>query len=76
MKSLVVYYSFSGNTRLVAEAVAGAINADIEELKTEKPLNASGAGYVMWGLRQLVSQSKPPLLSLKHRVDDYDLIII
>lgn len=64
MKSLVVYYSFSGNTRLIAEAVAGAINADIEELKSEKPLNVSGAGYVMWGLRQLVSQSKQPLLCM------------
>lgn len=30
----------------------------------------------MWGLRQLVSQSKPPLLLLEHRVEDYDLIII
>lgn len=40
MKSLVVYYSFSGNTRLIAETVAVAINADIEELKPEKPLNA------------------------------------
>ena len=76
MKSLVVYYSFSGNTRLIAEAVAGEINADIEELKPKKPLNASGAGYIMWGLRQLVSQSKPPLLPLEHRVEDYDLIII
>ena len=76
MKSLVVYYSFSGNTRLIAETVAVAINADIEELKPEKPLNASGAGYVMWGLRQLVSQSKPSLLPMKHRIEDYDLIII
>ena len=76
MKSLVVYYSFSGNTRLIAETVAGAINADIEELKPEKPLNASGAGYVIWGLRQLVSQSKPPLFPLEHKIEDYDLIII
>lgn len=76
MKSLVIYYSYSGNTRLIAEAIAGAADADIEELKPEKPLNAGGAGYLMWGLRQLVSQSKPKLLPLKHRIEDYDLIII
>ena len=75
MKCLVLYYSFSGNTRLIAETVAKELNADPEELKPVKPLNASGAGYVMWGLRQLVSQSKPPLLPLEHDPDAYDLIV-
>ena len=76
MKCLVLYYSFSGNTRLIAETVAKELNADLEELKPVKPLNASGAGYVMWGLRQLVSQNKPPLLPLKHNPDEFDLIVI
>ena len=76
MKALVVYYSYSGNTKLVADAVAKALGADLEELKPAKPLNASGAGYVMWGLRQLVSQNKPPLLPLKHTPDEFDLIVI
>lgn len=76
MKSLVVYYSFSGNTRLIAESIAKAVDADIEELKPKKPLNASGAGYVVWGLRQLMSQSKPILLPLEHDLNAYDLIII
>ena len=76
MKCLVLYYSFSGNTRLIAETVAKELNADLEELKPVKPLNAGGAGYVMWGLRQLVSQNKPPLLPLKHDSKAYDLIVI
>ncbi len=76
MKALVLYYSFSGNTRLIAEAVAKELNADLEELKPVKPLNASGAWYVMWGLRQLVSQSKPPLLPPEHDPDAYDRIVI
>ena len=76
MKSLVVYYSYSGNTRLIAETVAKALDADIEELQPVKPLHASGAGYVMWGLRQLVSQSKPPLKPLGHDIGAYDLIVI
>ncbi len=76
MNTLVLYYSFSGNTRLIAETVATELNADLEELKPIKPLNASGAGYVMWGLRQLVSQNKPPLLPLEHDPDAYDRIVI
>lgn len=76
MKALVVYYSYSGNTKMIAGTIADALDADIEVLKPEKPLNASGAGYVMWGLRQLVSQSKPPLLPLGHDPSAYDLIVI
>jgi len=76
MKSLVVYYSYSGNTRLIAESIAKAVNADIEELKPKKPLNASGVGYVVWGLKQLMSQSKPKIFPLEHNLNAYDLIII
>lgn len=46
MKALVLYHSFSGNTRLIAEAAAKELNADLEELKPVKPLNASGAGVI------------------------------
>ncbi len=76
MKTLVIYYSYSGNTKLVAETVAQMLHADIEELQPVKPLNASGAGYVAWGLRQLVSASKPPLKPLVHNPQEYDLIVI
>lgn len=76
MRSIVIYYSFSGNTKLIAEHISKELDADIEELVTEKPLNASGAGYVMWGIRQLISQSRPALMPLKHDLGEYDLIVI
>lgn len=56
--------------------MAQTLQADIEELQPVKPLNASGAGYVAWGLRQLVSASKPSLKPLIHNPREYDLIII
>lgn len=76
MKALVVFYSSSGNTRMIAHTIAETLNADEEELKPVKALNANGIGYVFWGIRQLVTQSKPSLLSLTHNPDDYDLIVI
>lgn len=76
MKTLVIYYSYSGNTKFAAQIVASELHADLEELRPQKTLHASGAGYVMWGLRQLVSQSAPPLEPLQHDPADYDRIVI
>ena len=36
MKKLIIFYSFEGNTKLIAENIAKAIDADILELKPEK----------------------------------------
>ena len=40
MKCAVVYFSWSGNTRFAAETIAKKANADIFEIKTEKPYNS------------------------------------
>lgn len=36
MKSLVVFYSRTGNTRRVAEMIAGEMKADLQELVDKK----------------------------------------
>ena len=41
MKSIVIYYSYGGNTRSVAEKVAAAIGADLAEIETVKPYTGS-----------------------------------
>jgi len=38
MKSLVVYYSLTGKTRLVAEAIAEALNATLLEIEERRPV--------------------------------------
>ncbi len=36
MKVLVIYYSRTGNTRLLAETIAKCLNADLEEIKDNR----------------------------------------
>ena len=40
MKTAVIYFSWSGNTRFAAETVAEKAGADLFEIKAEKPYNA------------------------------------
>lgn len=42
MKKLVVFYSFEGNTKFLAEAIANEIKADILELKPKKEIKTKG----------------------------------
>ena len=42
MKSLVIFYSLEGNTKLIATTIATTINADILELKPNKKYHNSG----------------------------------
>ncbi len=76
MKSLIVYYSSSGNTKFIAQSIADELKADIAELEPKKQLNATGAGYVYWGLRQLLVRNDRKVKPLPKNISNYDLIII
>ena len=75
-KVLVVYYSLTGNTKLIAEAIVDSINADILELKPVKELNAESGMKYFWGGYQSTMKKKPKLKEFDINPLDYDLIII
>jgi flavodoxin len=74
MKTLVVYYSRTGNTRKVGLEIAKELDAEVEEIKETK--NREGAlGYLLAGRDALLSRpasiqqpSKDPAL--------YDLVVV
>ena len=77
MKTLVIYYSFSGNTKLIANTIATELNADVLELKPPKTLiNETGFMRYLWGGGQVIMQEKPKLLPFNVNPLDYDLIFI
>ncbi len=76
MNKLVIYYSFEGNTRLIAEVIAEASGADLLELEPKKKLRSHGLFKYLWGGRQVVMKEKPKLLPLAKNPQDYDLLFI
>lgn len=77
MKKLIVFYSFEGSTRLIAETIAREIGADLLELKPKKEkVKTHGLAKYFWGGRQVFFKEKPELENFDKNPNDYDLIFI
>jgi flavodoxin len=76
MKALVVYFSFEGNTKLVAKKISETINADLVELKTSKVYPKEGIGKFFWGGKSVIFGEKPELINQPIDMNPYDVIII
>jgi len=55
MKSLVVYYSLTGKTKLVAQAIAGTLNATLVEITERRPIPIPFV-YLSGGFRALTNR--------------------
>lgn len=77
MKKLVIYYSFEGNTKKVAELIAKYLKSDIIELKLLKnTLSKSSFMKYAWGGKQVLMKETPKIEDINIDFNDYDLIII
>ncbi len=74
MKSLVVYYSRSGNTKFVAEEIVAELGADIEEIVDLK----SRGGKLGWLSASRDGSGNRPtsIAETKRNPKDYDLILV
>ncbi len=75
-KTLVVYYSLTGNTHLIAEAIQKELSADVLELHPVKELKAGKFTTYMWGGAQAKMHRKPDLQAYDTKVNNYDLIFL
>jgi flavodoxin len=76
MKVLVVFYSFEGNTKLIAENIAKAIDADILELKPKKEIIPKGFMKYFWGGKAAIMKATPELLPIEKNPQNYDILFI
>lgn len=74
MKTLVVYYSRTGNTRLIGNEIAAALGADVEDLKDGKK-RAGPIGFLLSGL-EAKRKSPVQLEALTHNPAEYDVVVV
>lgn len=75
-KNLIVYYSLTGNTKYIAEAMKESMHTDMLELKPVKELKAEGSSKYFWGGYQATMKRRPKLNPITLNLSEYDLIII
>jgi flavodoxin len=74
MKALVVYYSRTGMTKIVAETVRALLQCDAEELKDTKERRGV-LGYMRAG-REVMEKGTTTIEPTVHDPADYDIIIV
>ena len=74
MKTLILFYSFSGNTKALASKKATELGADIEEILEVKRMSILKAYTV--GIYKAVKRKKAEIQTIKSQLNAYDKIII
>lgn len=75
-KTLIVYYSFEGNTKYACEVLAESIGAELEALSPEKEPPHGGFRKFFWGGKSAVMGEKPSLAPLSHNPSSYDSVVV
>jgi flavodoxin len=76
MKSLVVYFSLDGHTRLIADIIASETGADTHELKPVNEKARRGFAKFFWGGKSVIFNEKPKLQALLPDISAYDVVFI
>lgn len=75
-KSLVVYFSHSGNTRVVAEQIARATGADLLEIIPEKPYPTEYRTVVDQAKKEVDAGFRPAIATAIPDLSQYDTLFV
>ncbi|SHO42850.1 flavodoxin [Anaerocolumna xylanovorans] len=75
-KIAVVYYSYTNNTKKIAEMIQSKTGAEVFQIETVTPYTGSYDEVVNQAQKEINSGFKPPIQSLKMQLDQYDTVIL
>jgi len=76
MKTLVIYYSYGGNTKRIAEKIHSIVGGDIKEIETVVPYSTDYNTVVDQGQDEVNKGYMPKIKNLDLNLDEYDKIVI
>lgn len=76
MKKLVVFYSYTGHTKMIAENIQRKLNCDILEIKPVKPYSTDYQTVVDEEQNNSSVGKTPDIQKIDKNLNDYDEIII
>ena len=68
MKSLVIYYSLEGNTKLIADTIKNELNSDVLELRTKKQYPNKGFKKYLCGGKSVKMCIRDSLITYNNKV--------
>lgn len=76
MKTLILYYSYGGNTRSIAKMLQKELGGDLAEIETAVPYTGDYNSVVDQGQREVERGFMPEIKPLAVNPADYDRIIL
>jgi flavodoxin len=76
MKKLVIYYSYRGYTKSIAEVIAKAVEGDTLEIRTKEVMKMHDFLKNVQGKWRVIKGLKPELQPIVHNPKNYDIIFI
>ena len=76
MKTVLVYFSLTGNVAQIAERLAKTLNADLIALVPEKAYPDKGATKFLWGGKCAIMGEKPALKPYTFDGGAYDRVVL
>ncbi len=75
-KILIVYFSWGGNTRGIAQEIQSQTGADIYEIELTHPYSTDYNTVLMEAQEDQHNQARPEIANLPSSIDEYDTILL
>lgn len=76
MKTLILYYSYGGNTRKIAEMLQKEVGGDLEEIQTTKTYTGNYDAVVDQGQWEVNTGYMPEIKPVQADLSQYDRIVV